>query len=279
MSDDEYYSDNDSGSENSDTDVVTSNKKPLFRPSNNIKTYSTTFNDIDDSEPDDVGDDVSESDEENQSGGADEEGSEEGEIVEDDEGSEEGEIVEDENENNSDNENDIELNEDGEPIQHVPSQKSSNKVTTKNKQKPLIIQDEEDEEDDEYDDNYLQKFDNEIMKNYIYEFHPECLNHNYEEIKKLSIVTKNSDGIIIDPLHKTIPYLTKYERARILGQRAKQIETGAKPLVKVPENIVDSYIIADLELREKKIPFIIRRPVPGGGSEYWNLKDLEVIAF
>jgi DNA-directed RNA polymerase I, II, and III subunit RPABC2 len=92
-------------------------------------------------------------------------------------------------------------------------------------------------------------------------------------------VTKNSDGIIIDPLHRTIPFLTKYERARILGQRAKQIETGAKPLVRVPENVVDGYIIAELELKEKKIPFIIRRPIPGGACEYWNLKDLEVIAY
>jgi DNA-directed RNA polymerase I, II, and III subunit RPABC2 len=126
---------------------------------------------------------------------------------------------------------------------------------------------------------YLDSIDNDIIKNYVNEFHPECLNHNYDEISKLSIVVRNSDNIIVDPLHRTIPYLTKYERARILGQRAKQIETGAKPLVKIPENIVDSYIIAELELREKKIPFIIRRPIPGGACEYWNLRDLEVIAF
>ena len=125
----------------------------------------------------------------------------------------------------------------------------------------------------------IHKFDNEIVKNYVNEFHPECYSHNYDEIAKLMIVTKNQDGIIIDPLHRTIPYLTKYEKARILGQRAKQIETGAKPLVRVPETIVDAYIIAELELKEKRIPFIIRRPIPGGGSEYWNLKDLEIIAF
>jgi DNA-directed RNA polymerase I, II, and III subunit RPABC2 len=143
----------------------------------------------------------------------------------------------------------------------------------------MIVEDDDDDYDDEYDENYLQKFDNDIIKNYVNEFHPECLNHNYDEITKLTIVTRNSEGIIIDPLHRTIPFLTKYERARILGQRAKQIETGAKPLVKVPENVVDGYIIAELELKEKKIPFIIRRPIPGGACEYWNLKDLEVIAY
>ena len=141
------------------------------------------------------------------------------------------------------------------------------------------IEDLYDDDDEDFDENYLQKFDRELTKNYITDFHTECLNHNYDEIKSLSVVTRDHHNIIIDPLHKTLPFLTKYEQARILGQRAKQIECGAKPLVKVPENIIDSYIIAKLELEQKKIPFIIRRPIPNGGSEYWNLKDLELIAF
>jgi DNA-directed RNA polymerase I, II, and III subunit RPABC2 len=274
MSDDEYYSDNDdTGSDNSDNVIVTSNKKLLFKPSANIKTIGEGYNDIDDSEPDDAEVEEEEEDEDNLEGGAEDNPSEgEASEEEDDDGElEEGEIDED-------HESDIEIDEDGEPVEKAPVQKSV-KSTTKTKKQQLIIQEDEDEYEDEYDENYLQKFDNEIMKNYIDEFHPECLNHNYDEIQKLSVVTKNTDGVIIDPLHRTIPYLTKYEKARILGQRAKQIETGAKPLVNVPENIVDSYIIAELELREKKIPFIIRRPIPGGGSEYWNLKDLEVVAF
>jgi|UniRef100_A0A6C0DI32 DNA-directed RNA polymerase I, II, and III subunit RPABC2 len=138
----------------------------------------------------------------------------------------------------------------------------------------------ESDDDSEYEDeHYLQKFNNEINKNYIMEFHPECISHNYDEIAALSKVTRDDFNIIIDPFHKTVPYLTKYEKTRVLGQRAKQIECGAKPLVKVPENIIDSYIIAELELQQKKIPFIIRRPIPSGGSEYWNLKDLENISF
>jgi DNA-directed RNA polymerase I, II, and III subunit RPABC2 len=277
MSDDEYNSDINSGSEDSDNEIVIpSTKKPLFKPSINIKSYTKIYNDIDDSEPDDA--EPEEDEEENIVGGADE-------IVSEDEASEEENIVggaddDDDAEpedDDSEDDSDIEIDEDGEPIQKIPSQKT--KGINKSKKTQLIIQDDEDEDEDEYDENYLQKFDNEIIKNYVNEFHPECLNHNYEEIQKLSVVTKNSNGIIIDPLHRTIPYLTKYERARILGQRAKQIETGAKPLVNVPENIVDSYIIAELELREKRIPFIIRRPIPGGACEYWNLKDLEVIAF
>jgi len=139
--------------------------------------------------------------------------------------------------------------------------------------------DEDASDDDTYDDNYLQKFDSEITKNYINEFHPECLHHNYDEIAQMSLVTRDNHNIIIDPFHKTIPTLTKYEKARILGQRASQIESGAQPLVAVPEHIVEGHLIAELELKQKRIPFIIRRPIPGGGCEYWNIKDLEDISF
>jgi DNA-directed RNA polymerase subunit K/omega len=133
----------------------------------------------------------------------------------------------------------------------------------------------DDDADDEDDENYNQKFNEDVNKKYINDYHPECLIHNYDEIALLTSIVRDSNNIIIDDLHKTIPFLTKYEKARILGQRAKQIDSGATPFVKVPDNIIDGYIIAEMELQEKKIPFIIRRPIPGGGSEYWNLKDLE----
>ena len=110
-------------------------------------------------------------------------------------------------------------------------------------------------------------------------FHPECKLHNYSEVIAMTKVVRDENNLIIDPLHKTIPFLTKYERARILGQRAKQINSGATAFIKVPENVIDGYVIAEMELQQKRIPFIIRRPLPNGGSEYWNLKDLEDISF
>jgi len=139
--------------------------------------------------------------------------------------------------------------------------------------------DEDEEDDDEEDDHYLQKFDVEVNKNYLLDFHPECTSHNYEEIAALSTVTRDKHNNIIDDLHKTVPYLTKYEKSRIIGQRAKQINSGAQTFVKVPENVIDGYLIAELELMQKRIPFIIRRPIFGGGSEYWCVKDLENIGF
>lgn len=156
----------------------------------------------------------------------------------------------------------------------IPSEKKTPLVKA-----PLYLSDDDDEEE-ETDDHYLQKFDAELNKNYIVDFHPECSIHNYDEISIFTHVVRDNNNNIIDDLHKTIPFLTKFEKARVLGQRSKQLSyPGTKPFIKVPENVIDSYIIAELELQQKKIPFIIRRPYPGGGSEYWNLRDLEIINF
>ena len=139
--------------------------------------------------------------------------------------------------------------------------------------------DDDDDDDDDYDENYLQKFDSETKKNYIEEFHPECREENYNEIMALSKVVRDENNMIIDPLHRTIPFLTKYERARVLGMRAKQIEYGSLPFIEIPDNLFDPHIIANMELEKKKMPFIIRRPLPNGAFEYWNLKDLECISY
>lgn len=142
-----------------------------------------------------------------------------------------------------------------------------------------LVDSDEDDDDDDDDPFYLQKFNSEINNNYLVDSHPECVSNNYDEIKSLTTIIRDSNNNIIDPLHRTIPYLTKYEKTRILGYRAKQINSGAKVFIKVPESMIDGYLVAEIELKLKKIPFIIRRPIPGGSCEYWNLKDLEVIGF
>lgn len=136
--------------------------------------------------------------------------------------------------------------------------------------------DDEDDEDEDHDDDYaLQKFNTINKLNYLTDAHPECLPDNYEEIIALTKITRDENNNIVDPLHKTIPILTKYEKTRVLGQRAKQIEHGGDIFVKTDTLIIESHIIAEYELKFKKIPFIIKRPVPGGGFEYWCLSDLE----
>jgi DNA-directed RNA polymerase subunit K/omega/FKBP-type peptidyl-prolyl cis-trans isomerase len=131
--------------------------------------------------------------------------------------------------------------------------------------------------DDDDDESKLKKFDKELREDYLINFHPESLIQNYDEIYNLARVVRNDNGVIVDSLHRTLPMMTKYEKTRILGQRAKQINDGASPFVKVPEGVIDGYLIALKELEEKKIPFIIRRPLPNRGSEYWMVEDLEVV--
>ena len=146
---------------------------------------------------------------------------------------------------------------------------------------PNILEKEDEDyksdSDEEDDEDYLQKFDKETRENYLLNQHPESLIHNYDEIYNLAKVQRNKENIIVDDLHKTIPILTKYEKTKILGLRAKQLNNGAIPYVKLNANIIDGYLIALKELEQKKIPFIIRRPLPSGASEYWHLQDLEII--
>jgi len=134
------------------------------------------------------------------------------------------------------------------------------------------------DEDEEEDDNYLQKFDAELQKKIISEHHPELHAHNYDEVEILSRVVRDENGNIIDPLHKTLPFITKYEKARILGERAKQLDAGAEALVEVDPSVIDGYLIALKEFEAKVIPFIIQRPLPSGASEYWKISDLEILA-
>jgi DNA-directed RNA polymerase I, II, and III subunit RPABC2 len=138
--------------------------------------------------------------------------------------------------------------------------------------------DSADNNDDSDDDtNYLRKFETEMHENYIASCHQEMLHLNNSEVNALAHVVRNTDGAIIDVMHKTMPMLTKYEKTRILGQRAKQLNQGAQPMVPVDKKIIDGYLIAQLELQQKALPFIIRRPLPGGKSEYWRVSDLEII--
>jgi DNA-directed RNA polymerase I, II, and III subunit RPABC2 len=136
---------------------------------------------------------------------------------------------------------------------------------------------DEDDDDDE-DDEVFEKIDQSRQENIIQNHHPELKTLNYEEIDTLCNVVRDTKGIIIDPLHKTLPILSRYEKARILGERAEQINSGAQPFIDIESSMIDGYLIALKELEQKKIPFIIQRPLPNGGCEYWRLTDLEIIS-
>lgn len=151
-------------------------------------------------------------------------------------------------------------------------------IKEENEEKLNEITDDEDDDGDESDDGEeFKKLENDISRDYLLSYHPELKQINYTELLSLSKITRNKNGVIIDPLHKTFPYLTKFERAKILGQRAKQINNGSSIFVKVTPNIIDGHTIALMELNQKKIPFIIKRPLPNGVSEYWKVSDLNML--
>ena len=99
---------------------------------------------------------------------------------------------------------------------------------------------------------------------------------------KIEIKDNNNNNLIDKNKYKFIPikdrltsrFLTKYERAKIIGERAIQINNGSEVYVDVPNGLCDSLKIAEKELKEKKIPFIIRRYLPNGDFEDWELNEL-----
>jgi len=71
---------------------------------------------------------------------------------------------------------------------------------------------------------------------------------------------------------KTLPYINKYERAKILGIRAEQIAKGMHPLVSTDDK-TNIYEIVEAEYNEGVIPLMIRRYLPDNTHEDWRLSD------
>ncbi len=134
-----------------------------------------------------------------------------------------------------------------------------------------------DDEEEEVESEMLRKLEKDAYADILLSYHPEIKQNNYNDILAMCKIVRDAKGIITDGLHKTIPWLTKYERARVLGLRAKQLNNGADAFIEIPPGMINGNKIALEELNQKKVPFIIRRPIPNGGTEYWRLEDLELL--
>lgn len=99
----------------------------------------------------------------------------------------------------------------------------------------------------------------------LYNQHPELIVDYIE-----TVVPKLS----VKGAHRTYPFLTLYEKTKIIGLRANQLSKGARPYVPVPDHITSVRDIARMELEQKRLPFIVKRPMPNGSYEYWRLSDL-----
>lgn len=108
------------------------------------------------------------------------------------------------------------------------------------------------------DDNEYDISTNELEGDFIMGI--EDFKKDYDSLKKTNITTPN---------------LNKYELTRVLCERTTQLENGSIPYISNPDRFTNTYSIALEELKQRKIPFIIRRPAPNQVSyEYWKLKDM-----
>tara|TARA_X000000950_G_scaffold255113_1_gene319438 strand:+ start:87 stop:818 length:732 start_codon:yes stop_codon:yes gene_type:complete len=206
-------------------------------------------------------------------------------LVLDDEDDPEVEVedeVEDEDED-EDEDKDKDEDEDEDKLLYPASQEDkkpikkeleSTKIDIKDKYEYSVYNYKENENNAE---NNLIKFDDETKQNYLLDLHPECISKNFQEIKILTKILRDKNNVIIDEFHKTLPILTKYEKTKIIGIRTKQLNNGSPPYISVDEKIIDNYVIANMEIQEKKLPFIISRPLPNKNFEYWKLQDLEIL--
>lgn len=84
-------------------------------------------------------------------------------------------------------------------------------------------------------------------------------------------------------LYRSLPIMTKYEFDELIALRTLHLSRQAPPLVpvsedfKVPSNM-GLRMIALQELKEKKLPYLIKRQMPNGKPEYWKVKDLDTTA-
>ena len=79
----------------------------------------------------------------------------------------------------------------------------------------------------------------------------------------------------------TLPYYSKYEYTTLVGVRAQQLADGSKPLISL-EGVQTSHPqfvwkVAEREIAERVLPFIIHRRLPDGVSEYWSASELSVV--
>ena len=177
----------------------------------------------------------------------------------------------------------------------MPVKKSLNKKSKNKEEEDTIDIDVEEtekieEETNDYDENdYVEP---ELDEDEDEEFPDEDLKFDDKENKLCDIdkaleedneYFEDEDDIEVQP-DTTVEYvktserisaarLTKYEMVRILGERTKQLTMGAKPLIKNYQGL--SYEkIAEEELLLNMIPYKIRRPLPNGKYELWQLEEL-----
>lgn len=127
-------------------------------------------------------------------------------------------------------------------------------------------------EDDDGSQNFDESFNDEFNENDVEEEKEEEEQHDVELVDTGE--QKIKENIIQAKERITTRFLTKYEKARIIGARALQISKNAPIMVETRPGEWDPLKIAERELLERKIPFIIRRYLPDNSYEDWRVDEL-----
>jgi DNA-directed RNA polymerase subunit K/omega len=176
------------------------------------------------------------------------------------------------NQDDDDDDDDDDQDEDNDDNQDDDAQSDDNDAEDDNN-----IEDDDDNKSKDEDD--MDYYD-EIKDNYIENensLNKKCVT------KYLNTLEEDLDEILLDDNTKfttnvrvSKPFLSKYERVRIISTRTKQLLQGSKPMIKNCHGL-SSKEIALLELENKVIPLIIERPIPNSAPERWKLSELEIL--
>lgn len=93
-------------------------------------------------------------------------------------------------------------------------------------------------------------------------------------IEEPTAVAQESANRIPDTERRTYNRMTKYEKTSLISVRAQQLASGLKPMIDDLEGLRSPVDIAKKELKERKIPLVIRRNVRGGKFEIWKVDEL-----
>jgi DNA-directed RNA polymerase subunit K/omega len=178
--------------------------------------------------------------------------------------------------------------EDDDDVEEVDDELASSQDDSEEEDDDIVDSDENADEDETIDEgeevaealdpDQRAKFDDVSRNEYLQTVHNDEIHLSFEEICALATVQRTSEGRVIpDANHQTFPILSKYERTKVIGLRVAQLNKGAQPLVALNHKILDNSLIAEKELKEGKLPNIIRRRLPNGKFEYWYVKDLECL--
>ena len=111
----------------------------------------------------------------------------------------------------------------------------------------------------------------EEAREYIAKIHPDSKFPDREEVKKS---VGNSE-------RKCMPFFTKYEYTELIGLRVNQLCHGASPLVSYSEFDKKSpdfmWKVANKEIAERKLPYILGRTLPDKSIEYWSAMELQLL--